>query len=142
MDIIASGDAANVPWLTSVVSEEGLYPAAEFVTDEKLMSELNDNWNAIAPHLLDFNYTVSVSEHVNISQKIRKHFFGDKKIDKNTALILIHLIGDRLYVVDAVKAARMMGNRNSVWFNTYSHRGEYSLSDVFTSSKENLGALF
>lgn len=30
-EIISSGDAADVPWLTSLTSEEGLYPAAGLI---------------------------------------------------------------------------------------------------------------
>ncbi|KAF7992725.1 hypothetical protein HCN44_005069 [Aphidius gifuensis] len=128
IDIIASGDAANVPWLTSVTSEEGLYP------------ELNENWDEIAPHLLDYNYTIPKSKQSEVSNKIKKHYLGDEKIGNDTVKPLIQLIGDRLYVVDAVKAAKMMAKTNSVWFYLYSHRGQYSLSDLFTTAKQNLGA--
>ncbi|KAF7989104.1 hypothetical protein HCN44_007414 [Aphidius gifuensis] len=141
VDIIESGDAADVPWLTSVTSEEGLYPAAEFVADKVLMAELNDKWNSIAPHLLDYNYTIKVSDHVNIAEKIRKHYLGVEKIDGTMVLPLIHMIGDRLFVVDGEKAARMMAiaNKSPVWFYFYSYRAQFSLSDDFIPSRKDFG---
>lgn len=144
VDIIASGDAADLPWVTSVTSEEGLYPSADFIANEKLMAELNENWNSIAPHLLDYNFTIPQNMQVQVSQKIKKHYLDDQKINKNTALPLTHMIGDRLFVVDGEKAARMMAksNKSPVWFYFYSFRGQFSLSDLYTSTTENFGLLF
>lgn len=106
------------------------------------MTELSENWNDIAPHLLDYNYTIPKSKQFEVSNKIKEHYLGDKKIDNDTVKPLIQLIGDRLYVADAVIAAKMMAKKNSVWFYLFSHRGQYSLSDIFTTAKQNLGGFF
>ncbi|KAK0160556.1 hypothetical protein PV328_007954 [Microctonus aethiopoides] len=141
VEIISSGDAADVPWLTSLTSEEGLYPAAEFVNNPQLMNELDANWDEIAPHLLDFNYTIAPNRHVEVAEKIRKHYLGKKKINRSHATQLIHLIGDRLFTIDGEKAARMMANtkRAPVWFYYFTYRGPYSLSDAFIPSHEHFG---
>lgn len=141
IEIIASGEVADLPWITSVVTEEGLYPAAEFVADKRLMKDLDENWELIAPHLLDFNYTIPKSDHVRVSREIRKHYLDSKRIERLTATPLIHMIGDRLFVVDAEKAARLQArvNKSPVRFYLFSYRGEHSLSDIFTHTKENFG---
>lgn len=144
IDIITNGEAADVPWLTSVTSEEGLYPAAEFVANEEYMEQLDVDWDRIAPHLLDFNFTIPRNKHVEVAQKIRKHYLGSKKINRANAQTLIHLMGDRLFVVDGEKSAELMAkaNRNPVWFYFYSYRAEYSLSDDYIPTKDNFGMFF
>ncbi|KAJ8680758.1 hypothetical protein QAD02_016545 [Eretmocerus hayati] len=141
VEIIASGDVQDVPWITGVVSEEGLYPASEFVTDKTRLEHLNDNWDLVAPHLLDYNYTIPKQRHAEVANKIRKHYLKSNPIDRLNVKPLVQLVGDRLFVVDAEKAARLQAkvNENPVWFYYYSYRAAQSLSDVMSGTKENLG---
>ncbi|XP_063972094.1 venom carboxylesterase-6-like isoform X2 [Diachasmimorpha longicaudata] len=141
IDIITSGEAADVPWLTTVTSEEGLYPAAEFVAKPEYMEDLDQNWDLLAPYLLDYNFTIPKSEHASVAQKIRQHYLDGKEIKRETAQPLIHMMGDRLFVVDGEKAAREMSraHRSPVWFYLYTYRGEFSLSDDYIPTKDDFG---
>ncbi|XP_015112049.1 venom carboxylesterase-6-like [Diachasma alloeum] len=130
VEIIASGDAADVPWTSSVVSEEGLFPVVEFLEKEELMAKLDEKWEEIAPHLLDFNFTIPQSKHAQVAATIRKHYFGSDKIEIATAQQLIHMHGDRSF---SPLGARLMAkaNRSSVWFYYYSYRSKISLTNLF-----------
>ncbi|XP_058799335.1 venom carboxylesterase-6-like [Phymastichus coffea] len=141
IDVINTGDVYDAPWITGVVKEEGLYAVAEFVTNETAFQELNDNWNEIAPQLLQFYYTIPKKDHASVSQKIRKHYFGDQLITRGNFINLTHLNGDRVFVVDAEKAARAQAkvNRSPVWFYYYSYRARSSLSDSMSNTTENFG---
>lgn len=141
IEVINNGEAADLPWITSVVSEEGLYPAAEFIANEELMTELDENWESLAPHLLDYNYTIPKSEHARVAREVRKHYLGNKPIDRETAMALIHMVGDRLYVIDGEKAAVSQArvSKSPVRFYYFSYRGEFSLSEKFTNTKEDFG---
>ncbi|XP_058800337.1 carboxylic ester hydrolase-like [Phymastichus coffea] len=141
IDIITSGDVQDLPWFTGVVSEEGLYPVAEFGLDKTRMKYLDDNWDLVATHLLDYNYTLPKNKHKEVAKKIRKHYFGSKPIDRLNLKSLTLLTGDRLFVVDAEKAARMQAkaNESPVWFYYYSYRAAQSLSDTMSGTKENIG---
>ncbi|XP_043272746.1 venom carboxylesterase-6-like [Venturia canescens] len=141
IDAIESGEAADLPWITGVVTEEGLYPGAEFVADDELMKQLDENWDTVAPFLLDYNYTIPLEEHADLARKIRKHYLGEKRIDRTTVNDVIRMIGDRQFVVDAENAARRMAAANDkpVRFYRFSYRGEHSLSDAFTGNKKNYG---
>ncbi|XP_012275036.1 venom carboxylesterase-6 [Orussus abietinus] len=141
VEIVSSGSVQDVPWVTGVVSEEGLYPVAEFAADRRLLKELEDNWETIAPHLLDFNYTVPRSKHVETARAIKKHYFGSKPIDRLTVKQLIQMVGDRLFVTSAEEAARKQAeaNQSPVWFYYYTYRGAHSLSEAMSHTKENFG---
>lgn len=44
------------------------------------MKEVDENWNSIAPHLMDYNYTITPELRDSVSEKIRQHFLGNEKI--------------------------------------------------------------
>jgi bile salt-stimulated lipase len=105
---------------------------------------LNDNWELIAPYLLDYNYTLPKDKHIEISKQIREHYLGNKPIDTDNVKPLILMVGDRLFVVDSEKVARMQAkaNKSPVWYYYYSYRAAQSMSDVMSGTKENFGMSF
>ncbi|XP_046484317.1 venom carboxylesterase-6-like [Neodiprion pinetum] len=141
IEIINSGQVQDVPWITSITSEEGLYPAADFTANEKLLKQLNNNWESIAPHLLDFNYTVSKSERSDVARLIRQHYLGTKPIDKSTVKEIVQMVGDRLFVYNGIEAARLQArvNQSPVRFYYFSYRGAHSLSESMSRSTQDFG---
>ncbi|KAL6255043.1 hypothetical protein P5V15_013376 [Pogonomyrmex californicus] len=141
IEIINSGEVQDLPWVTGVTSEEGLYPVAEFVADEQNLKYLNDNWDTLGPEFLDFNYTIPREKHIEIARLIKKHYFDAKSIDQSSTKELIQMAGDRFFVVDGEKAARMQAkvNKNPVWFYYFSYRGAQSLSNAMSGTTENYG---
>ncbi|XP_011157167.1 venom carboxylesterase-6 [Solenopsis invicta] len=140
-EIINSGDVQDIPWVTGVVSEEGLYPVAEFITNDQHLKQLNDNWDILGPYFLDFNYTIPKDKHVEIARFIKNHYFGTKPIDQQSTKELIHMASDRFFVADSEKAARMQAkiNQNPVWYYYFSYRGAQSLSNHLSGTTVNYG---
>ncbi|XP_046744719.1 venom carboxylesterase-6-like [Diprion similis] len=141
IEIINSGQVQDVPWITGITSEEGLYPAADFVASEKLLRDLNNDWESIAPHLLDFNYTVPKSEHSNVARLIKQHYLGTRPIEKSTVKEIVQMIGDRLFVYDGIEAARLQArvNQSPVRFYYFTYRGAHSLSEAMSGSTDDFG---
>lgn len=106
-----------------------------------MLNELDKDWESIAPHLLDYYYTIPKYEHAHVARVIREHYFGNKTINNDNLSTLIHLVGDRIFAADAEKAARAQAhvNKNPVWFFYYSHRASHSISDNMSNSSKNLG---
>ncbi|XP_011312775.1 venom carboxylesterase-6 [Fopius arisanus] len=130
VEIIRSGDAADLPWISTVVSEEGLFPVAEFIEKKEILEELDEKWVEIAPHLLDFNFTVPQDEQASVAETIRHHYFGGNKIDKKSVMSLVYLHGHRSF---SPLGARLMAkyNRSPVWVYYYNYRAQISLTDLF-----------
>ncbi|XP_023247822.1 venom carboxylesterase-6-like, partial [Copidosoma floridanum] len=118
-----------------------LFLLLEFATNDRLLKELDANWTSIAPHLLDFNYTVPLRLHEEVAMKIRGHYLGSKPINRENARSVTKMVGDRLFVVDAEKAARMQAkaNKSPVWFYYYSYRAAQSLSNALSGTEQDLG---
>ncbi|EFN66412.1 Esterase FE4 [Camponotus floridanus] len=140
VEIVNNGDVQDIPWITSVTSEEGLYPVADLIANENL-KQLNDNWDFLGPHFLDFNYTIPKEKHVEIGRLIKKHYFDKKPINQKTTKQLIQMTSDRFFVVDSEKAARMQAkvNRNPVWYYYFAYRGKQSFSDFLSGTTNNYG---
>ncbi|CAL7947466.1 unnamed protein product [Xylocopa violacea] len=140
-EIISSGAVQDVPWVTGVTSEEGLYPVAEFIAQPEALKKLEQNWDLLAPHFLDYNYTLPKEKHVEVARLIKNHYFGSNKIDQTTTKPLIQVAGDRFFVVDSEKAARLQAkaNQQPVWYYYYTYRGAESLSNVMSGTTTNYG---
>lgn len=115
----------------------------EFAQNESVLKELDEDWESIAPHLLQYYFTLPKEEHASVARKIRKHYFGEKPINRENVQILIHLVSDRLFAADAAKAAiaQAKANQSPVWFHFYTYRAQTSLSESFTvpRTKDNFG---
>ncbi|XP_050428947.1 venom carboxylesterase-6-like [Adelges cooleyi] len=140
--ILAKGEAADVPWLSSVATHEGLYPGSEYVNNEALLNHIDKNWNQVIPHILDYNYTVPSSRIDEVSQRIRIEYMGEQPLVKGKTAEFIQMIGDRLFVVDIVKAAQIQAQvgTSPVYMYQFAYRGRHSLSELFSHSTENYGA--
>ena len=65
---------------------------SDFIGSEKLMAELNDNWNDIAPNLFMYNFSVSSeNEKSKVSSALREFYFGGQPISKNTIPELVQV---------------------------------------------------
>lgn len=51
-----------------------------YIANATIMNEINNRWNEIAPHLLDYNNTVAPEKRDKVSQAIRKFYYHDQQI--------------------------------------------------------------
>jgi len=71
--------------LLSFTQEDGLYPAAELVSLEETLVEMESKWNEILPFVLDYNNTISdESLRPEIAQKIKTFYFGNNTVSTKT----------------------------------------------------------
>jgi len=71
--------------LLSFTQEDGLYPAAELVSQEETLVEMESKWNEILPFVLDYNNTISdESLRPEIAQKIKTFYFGNNTVSTKT----------------------------------------------------------
>ncbi|XP_034252085.1 venom carboxylesterase-6-like [Thrips palmi] len=133
LDVIQSGAAHDLPWMTGVTTEEGLYNAGEFLGEAHAakLQQLERDWLQRAPLLLDYNYTApaDAARRDALSVAIRERYFGSRPFAGATKEF-IAMIGDRIFNTGVEQAAREMAKANSesVFLYEFGYRGEYSLS--------------
>ncbi|KAL0280380.1 UNVERIFIED_CONTAM: hypothetical protein PYX00_001684 [Menopon gallinae] len=138
-NLLRQGKVQDLPWITSFTSEDGLYPAGDFVDDERLLRQLEENWDAIAPSLLFYKNRSGQREP--ISKTVKEHYLGKKAISGKTVQELIHMIGDRLFIAPAVESAALQAQKNSqpVYLYSYNYEGTLSTSQFHHQSDSKFG---
>ncbi|KAJ8963016.1 hypothetical protein NQ317_005499 [Molorchus minor] len=130
----------DLPWITSYVSAEGLYPASDFYYSHHL-DYLDKNWNKIVPYILHYNDLFDGKEQDEVSQKIRERFLQDKRVDTETYASLVELISDRLFVYDIGKTGRLHSAaiKSPVYSYHFTYRGSHSKSEFRANTTQNIG---
>lgn len=63
----------------------------EIIPNDHYLKDLNDRWYEIAPNLLAYNFSVPELEKDNVSFAIKRHYFGDRSISRETREELIQV---------------------------------------------------
>ncbi|XP_014244331.1 venom carboxylesterase-6-like [Cimex lectularius] len=127
----------DVPILFSLTEDEGLYPGAEILAYPKEVEYLNDNWETVLPHLLDFNFTTHINKQSAVSKIIRNEYFGAYRVqDKKKALI--EMIGDRVFKVPVSLTALYHAKylSSDVYTIQFSYLGKTGLQERFNLSRD------
>lgn len=98
-------------------------------------------WEFIAPHLLDYNFTIPKTSQNKVSEKIRNFYFGTKEINKSSIHNLIRMVSDRLFYYGTENIVKLIAKKNKspVWFYLYDYRANNSLSDYLSKTNTNYG---
>nr|XP_022901990.1 venom carboxylesterase-6-like [Onthophagus taurus] len=124
--LLSNGKIHDLPWLTSLTSEEGLYPGADYVLKDHYLEDLESKWNEFAPFVLDYFYSIPPERLDQVSQIIKKEYLGDKPISKDTYKELIDMMSDRLFSVYTEKAAKIQAkvSKSPVFMYYFSFMGD------------------
>ncbi|BES97975.1 esterase [Nesidiocoris tenuis] len=130
-DIIKSKKIPNdVPILWTFNSDEGQFPGGELIADQS--GVLDENWDALMPHLLELNFTASPAKQLQIVHQLKEHYLGGKKIRQNPGGVT-QLLGDRYFyngIHDAAKLHAEFGSSN-VYVYQFSYVGQQRLVNAY-----------
>nr|XP_021199848.2 LOW QUALITY PROTEIN: venom carboxylesterase-6 [Helicoverpa armigera] len=136
-----AGAMMNVPLITSVTSEEGLYPAAAYQESPDLLSDLEAQWNQLAANIFEYNDTLPLSQRNDVAMKIKQHYLGGKPVSQETYPQLVQALGDRLFVAEVGKMAQIHASKSGqpTYVYRYAYRGVKSLSNLMAHNDANYG---
>ncbi|XP_031343227.1 esterase E4-like [Photinus pyralis] len=129
--IIRSRKSARVPLMTGFTTEDGAIKSSALFKDEKLIEELNSDFNRIAP--LIFVYDQATYNTTGLSEKIRKFYLGDRPIDESSKAPLTNAFTDTWFYVATDSVIRMHTNycNNPVYFYLFGYQGGATFTTVF-----------
>ncbi|GFG40741.1 hypothetical protein Cfor_06019 [Coptotermes formosanus] len=142
IDILLDRNVQDLPWMTTVARREGLYPTAAWITREDILNEIQNRFSDVAPLILDYNYTVSEKQKLAVAQSIHQFYLQGKTISTDTTRNIIEMAGDRHFVVEIERAARIQAAVNSapVYVYQFGYRGKHSLSEFLSGTNTDFGA--
>ncbi|CAH2238146.1 jg22074 [Pararge aegeria aegeria] len=79
-----AGATLRLPLITSVTSEEGLYPAASYQADPTILPELESRWEHLASNIFEYNDTLPLHLRSSVAQKIKEKYLDGKPVGQDT----------------------------------------------------------
>ncbi|KAJ8933687.1 hypothetical protein NQ318_008405 [Aromia moschata] len=138
--LLKNQKVADLPWMASYTSGEGLYPAYDFYYTHHL-EYIDRNWNEVMPHILHYNDTVDLKHKDEVSQKIRQYFLQGQSLTKDTYKSLVELMSERLFIYDIEKTGRLHATavNSPVYCYLFNYRGAHSKTEFRANTTENIG---
>lgn len=121
LNILKKGEFADIPWLASNTEHEGLWFTAPFIRDNSsaILDDINKRWDEVAPLLFDYYWLQSQEKQLDISKKIREHYFEDKPINMENFGILTKAFSDRWFRHGIAVAAKYQPKLNKVYVDNF-----------------------
>ncbi|XP_052896236.1 venom carboxylesterase-6-like [Anopheles moucheti] len=137
--IMKLGNVAKVPLILSVTQAEGLYPGAEFISDQTYLQQIDTRWNELIPSILD--YKTAVPDHKKrdlLSRAIRNHYFkADERLTLENFNVLIRIISNRLYYAGVTESIKLMQPHIKVYAYVDYFKTRYGNGEKLSHSLES-----
>ncbi|XP_039445061.1 venom carboxylesterase-6-like [Culex pipiens pallens] len=146
--LMKSGKYFHVPLILSVNEAEGLYPGGEFISREEYLLEIDERWNQLVPHILDYHTSLGGDDADNeeeevrrneISQMIRKRYLGRRMLSDNSFRDFIRMISNRLYFTGVVTSAKLMQVHSPIYLYYDVYKTKYGVGELLAKSMKNYG---
>ncbi|KAJ9594873.1 hypothetical protein L9F63_013834, partial [Diploptera punctata] len=142
--LLKTGQFHRVPWITGVVSHEGLIRMAPIVTESELREDLNRRMAVLAPRIFEINKSVTgADEHVDYVWDRLLDFYvnGSTSLPaRNADMGSTGMYGDRSFIHSFHKSVVLHQRAAHTGLFVYhlAYRGQYSFSSVFANNLEDL----
>lgn len=130
IEILNKNNYNKVPILFAYVTLEGLFLFSEEFYTHDYKDRMNNKFADFLPIDLEFD-TDEIKE--NIANNVKKFYFGDRDVSRDTLLEYLLYIGD-MYVLHSMLTSVKMHRRNSekpIFLLEFSYRGEMGGRDDF-----------
>ncbi|KAL7048231.1 hypothetical protein ACKWTF_003275 [Chironomus riparius] len=138
--LLESGKFSHLPWLLTQTKDEGLYPAAEFYSNEEFLDEIDKKFNDLMPYILHFNdETDDKRKLIKASCRIRKHYMEDKKVSRENFELFENMVTDRLFKSGAYEAIQLQSKYSPSFCYHFDYKSNYSVGEILGKSTDFLG---
>ncbi|KAF5288896.1 hypothetical protein FQA39_LY03775 [Lamprigera yunnana] len=94
VEMLQKKQAADVPLLTGITSDEGALEAQLLLNNPKLLERLNTDFEESAPFIFHYGYNAIVKDKKPISQEVKNYYFRGYDINEGTKSELTKLHTD------------------------------------------------
>ncbi|XP_059477825.1 esterase E4-like [Neocloeon triangulifer] len=127
----------SIPWIVGYTSHDGAIRTAAFASEPTMMEEIDRDFATLGPLTLNF----TSAEPAAVAEKVRKYYFGDKKISKENIGIMNKMYTEWGFIhpiINSLKTMRSYGNARPIYVYQFGYRGKHSMSRTFdpTSSTD------
>lgn len=138
--IIEEGGVADVPWITSIVTKEGIFPGGIYLSHSDFLKTINSKWAEFAPHMYEYNNTIPLELREEVSIKIKEKYLEGDLSEENIGKFLDSL-SDRHFKICMEKTVKSQSfkKKEPTYVYEFGYSGKTSLGNKFWDPKENYG---
>jgi len=131
------GQIQPVPFLVGVAESEGLWRAANYLTQDDVMVEFVKNYGEIAPYTLGLVGQVNEGQMKPVLKKIRDYYLSamtkEENLEKRLEKVVYgmnQMLGDTMFNYPIDRMVKMQGNKeySPVWVYQYNFKHNHSLA--------------
>ncbi|XP_063223685.1 venom carboxylesterase-6-like [Bacillus rossius redtenbacheri] len=139
LSLLLDRRVSNTSWITGLNSGDGGLRAAPIYASQELVAQLNNNFDHVAPISMFYGQTSPKVDEV--SQKIRKFYFGNNPINNDTVFSVVDMFTDSWFLHGTNQAVRLQATRSSapVYYYYFAYRGTRSFSELFSGLDTDFG---
>ncbi|XP_018579426.1 venom carboxylesterase-6-like isoform X2 [Anoplophora glabripennis] len=135
--LLKEGKVLDVPWITSVVTGEGLVVTG-YLTPS--LEEINEKWSEAFLDLLDLSDSLDASQMETVPKELLDYYLGPgEEINKKNFKKFTQIVSDRYFATGAELSAKMQANVNKspVYFYIFNYtQGENTMDDLYPERLE------
>uniref|UniRef100_A0A0A9X407 Carboxylic ester hydrolase n=1 Tax=Lygus hesperus TaxID=30085 RepID=A0A0A9X407_LYGHE len=133
IDIIKSRTINDVPVIFSYTNDEGSVFVMRVLMEEKFNRELQERWDDLLPHVLEYNDVMDPSHMTQIASEIRKFYLGDRNV-MEALPDFVRSVSER-YFDNGIQEAAMLHAQHQA-SPVYAYRFSYAGEEGFNPFNE------
>lgn len=142
--IIQSGQFNRVPWMSGLLTNEGIIRVAAILTNATLLEDLNRRFPVLGPRLFEVSKSVEGGEDrvTYVWDRMVKFFLGNATIiTPDNEEGFLDMFTDRSFIHGVHKSAKLHQNagHRDLFLYHFNYRGVYSFTPVFGNTTKNFG---
>ncbi|XP_055612164.1 venom carboxylesterase-6-like [Uranotaenia lowii] len=140
-NLMRAGKVKKAPLILSATDAEGLYPAGAFIRKKEYLEDIDKNWNALLPAILDYQTSLDadVKGRNQISETIRKRYLKDQPLTEDNFRDFVKIISNRLYFAGITTSAKLLKNHIPVYFYYDVYKTQYGLGEHMSYTSTDYG---
>ncbi|KAJ9587060.1 hypothetical protein L9F63_019348, partial [Diploptera punctata] len=138
--VLASSSEHLVPWMVGLNSADGALDTAS-KTFHINPSNLNDRFNELVSLMFFIRETTLSPVATNISEQIRKFYFGNHQLSQEISSNLTNMFTDAFIFAGTNQAVKLHSQKksSSVYYYLFDYRGTHSYSSMFGDFTHDYG---
>ena len=139
-EVYAAGLAHDVPFMTGFTSHEGCIGVVPIAENPTFLKEFDERFEELAP-MVFFADHYAEKQNKEAFQKLRKFYFGDGPIDKDSVTGFIDFMSDSYFVYSALETVKLLKkyHKSPVFLYEIAHPSDRSFATLFGAKAAEYG---
>ncbi|XP_063697484.1 venom carboxylesterase-6-like [Culicoides brevitarsis] len=137
-ETFSKGEVQLKPLIIAAVRDEGYYPGAEFLANPELLTQINEDFDNILPHILHFPVFSNETKE-NITKIIRERYLGKVPILEETFTYFVKILTDSLFLAGIHESIEQFSPLMPTYIYGFDFKTEYGFGEFLSGRNKVKG---